>query len=280
MRVLTVLLLLLGVALAGCSDAPAEQTNDVTLGDGSTVDLDKAAKAENGKGAIAGVVVDESIAPIAGAVVEIAQLALTIETGEDGSFGASDLEPGLYTLSVSAVDYLPIQTTVDVSPDNVGKVRVVLPLDPTPKPYHNTLKFEWYDSAGQPLVDFAWDLFRPGGVPAMCDQCEWTFSSDGPVESFIIEATWEDSVPPAHKASEFYWTMEPTADTSDYESDYFENPGRAEILGNRWRDHTEFFLMLAYEEEWVAVQQSAEVFITMFYEAPAPEGWSIVAGDT
>ncbi len=279
MRPLIALVLLLATAFAGCSDAPAAEDDGITLGDGSKVDLDNSAKAGKGLGAIAGVVVDEAITPLLGAKVNVSQLGTTVETNEGGAFGISDLTPGLYTLSVSAVDHLTIQTTVDVIADDITKIRIVLPVDPSPKPYHSTLKFDWYDSVGQPLVDFAWDLFRPTGTPALCDVCAWTFETDGPVQTFVLEAHWDDSVAPPTGVSQFYWSLEPTADSSAYEDDYFASPGRVALGNNMWGGHTEFFLMMSYDETWIALEQSAEVFVTMFYLDEAPPEWSFIAGD-
>lgn len=264
------------LVLAGCAGTEtADDSEDVQFSDGSTVDLDEGTDSAAGLGSISGVVVDETISPIAGAVVQIDRVPGNITTDDNGVFRATDLEPGLYVVRAEGEGFLQVQTTAEVVADGVAKVKVVLPRDDSPQPSHNTLVYDWYDSVGQPLVDFAWDLLRPGGAPALCDQCEWTFESNGAAQSFVIEAFWEDTVTPPHQDARFYVTIEPTEDSSDYESEYCTHPCYYRIDDNRWPNAREFFIMLAYEESWIAVEQKAEVFITMFYVEGAPEGWSI-----
>ena len=33
------------------------------------------------------------------------------------------------------------------------------------------------------------------------------------------------------------------------------------------------------DETWVSIDQHAELYVTMFYVDPAPEGWSFIRGD-
>lgn len=259
--------------LAGCAD-PAKK------GDIGSIELLEAPPPEAGKGSISGVVVDEAIRPLAGATISINGITEPVSTDEDGLFIVTDLEPGLYIMMASLADYLPIQTTAEVVAGETAKIRIVLAFDPTPKPYHTTLQFEWYDEVGQGLVDFAWDLFLRGtGVPMLCDRCYFPFTSDGAVEEFIIEATWEDSIPDPLKETEYYWSLDNLGEGGGYESDYFYNPGRASVGDNRFGNSTEFALTLASEEEWVTFQQTAHIFVTLFYLAPAPENWSFIAGN-
>lgn len=257
------------LVLAGCA-GPESKTVPA-----APVQFKEATPTES-TGAISGVVVDSEIVAIPNATVVITSLNRSVGADEAGSFVFEGLDPGLYNLEATAARFLAAQATADVLAGEVSKVRIVLPRDTRPQPFHETVRFAWFDSAGQPLVDFAWDLLRPEGAPALCDQCEWRFNSSGPVETFIIEAFWNDTTAPPDGPSEFYWTIEPTEDSSDYESDYFANPGYAVVDGNRWKNATEFFLMLSYDEDWVALDQRADVFVTLFYATAAPAGWSVL----
>lgn len=243
----------------------------------------EATEVKAGKGAISGVVVDEAIRPLAGVVLNISGRSEPATTDEGGLFLVTDLDPGLYTLSASLSGFLTIQTTAEVRETETAKVRIVLARDLTPQPYHTTLAFQWYDEVGVTLVDFTVDLvsrsFFGGAVPPLCDRCYFPFESDGPVEDFIIEATWEDTVPDPLKETEFFWTLSDEAGDGGYEADYFYNPGRAHIPGNRFGESTGFSIAMSGEEEWITYQQQAQLFVTLFYLGPAPEGWSFVAGD-
>ena len=267
--------------LAGCA-AEGDPEASVQLGDGSEVEF-AAVEAGEGLGSITGVVVDEAIRPLAGANVSVLGQPVSVATDGQGLFALADLEPGLHTLSVDAAGYSTVQATTEVKPGETSKVRIVLALDRTPRPYHTTQKYDWYDDAGVTLVDFAVDLadrsFLNDSLPAACDVCYFEFTSDGPVDTFVIEAVWEDTVDHPAKETEFYWSLY-DLDSSEYESDYFTSPGRAEIPAGDLGNATRFGISLAGEEEWITYQQHAQLFVSLFYLAPPPEGWSIVAGDT
>lgn len=269
--VLVVVLLSMAL-LAGCASEKPKTPEGIQLL--------TAPPPEAGKGSISGVVVDEAIRPLGAANITVSGQGETATTDDGGLFLVTNLEPGLYTLTASRGGYLPIQTTAEVQAGQTAKVRIVLARDLTPQPYHTTLAFDWYDEAGVTLVDFAWDLFTRGnGLPALCDRCYFEFITDGPVEEFVIEATWEDTVPAPHKDSEFYWTLDNLGEDGGYESDYFYNPGRAAVGGNRFGNSTQFAISMTGEEEWITYQQTARLFVTLFYIDGAPQNWSFIAGD-
>ena|SRR5688572_10162761 len=92
------------VLLAGCAgeDAPARPPSAL-----DDVDVQPTAA---GKGAVAGLVVDDSIRPVVGASVSIAGGEVAT-TDEEGVFILDALEPGLVIFAVSAEGFLPIQTS-------------------------------------------------------------------------------------------------------------------------------------------------------------------------
>lgn len=272
---------LAALLLAGCTnDGPAAEA--VTLGDGTQVEL---VEVENTAttGSISGVVVDEAIRPLAGVNVSLVGPGLTTVSNQNGLFVFEDVVPGLAVVKANGTGFLAAQTSTDVFAGNTAKVRIVLLADPTPQPYHQTLKFDWYDEAGVALVDFAVDLFGRGiineTVPPFCDVCYFEFEVDGPFEDAIVEAVWEDNLAtPAENATEYYWTLRGVA-SNEYESDYFYSPGRALAPGATYAGETLLSINLAADENWVTYQQEAELFVTIFYLEGAPSGWSFVAGD-
>jgi hypothetical protein len=112
----------------------------------------------------------------------------------------------------------------------------------------------------------------------MCDRCYFYFQSDGPVDTFVIEAAWEDTVPDAAEgATEYYWVLD-GEDSGEYEDDYFSSPGRAEVAAGALGNDTHFGIGMSADEDWMTYQQKAELFVTLFYLAPPPAGWSFVGG--
>jgi hypothetical protein len=265
-------LVFVGLALAGCSHPPAA---DPIVG--------SVAPPAEGKGNIAGVVVDEAIRPVAHVEVTVIGQPLNASTDANGLFSIPDLAPGLYTLSAAAKGFLAIQTTAEVKAGETAKVRMALATDKTPQPYHSTLKFDWFDQEGVTLVDFTVDLvnrdFLNRSLPPMCDLCYFDFPSDGPVDTFVVEAVWEDSIPDsAEGTTEYFWTLD-NHDSGDYAADYFSSPGRATVAGESIGNGTHYGIGMSADEDWVTYQQKAEIFLTMFYRAPPPDGWSFVDGD-
>lgn len=95
MRALLTVLALMAVALAGCADEPAPATAQ------DIVPIDDV-ELEAGKGAIAGLVVDDRFRPIPDADVLLVEAGQQAVATANGEFQFIDLEPGTYTLRVSA----------------------------------------------------------------------------------------------------------------------------------------------------------------------------------
>jgi hypothetical protein len=269
------MLLMLGTLLAGCSagDAKGDGTT-IEFGDGSTAELAKDA-------AIAGVVVDQAIRPIGGANVTVLGQNRTTATTQDGLFAFDDLAPGFYTLAVTAAGFLPIQTQAEVREGETSKVRILLNADLNPQPYHTTLQFDWFDAAGVTLVDFTIDLvsrsFADGAVPPQCDRCYFSFATDMPPEQLVFEAVWEDTVAFPAGATSYYWVLD-GMDSGEYEDDYCQAPCYVLIPPGKFGNDTNYGLGMTGDEDWITYNQQATIYLTSFYLAGPPEGWSIVAG--
>ena len=151
--VATVLLLL----LAGCSSPSKTGPED-------EADFDELGlEATETTGVIRGVVVDDAIRPVAGALVALALSASanrTTESAADGAFGFDGLEPGTYFLSISKLGHRPSQTSAEVvaGVNEPGIVKVLLVLDPTSGPRVEAL--QW--------TGFVECSFRPMVIAADC----------------------------------------------------------------------------------------------------------------
>ncbi|HEX9815422.1 MAG TPA: carboxypeptidase-like regulatory domain-containing protein, partial [Candidatus Thermoplasmatota archaeon] len=87
--------LLLGVAMAGCSGGSAG-LEDIQVPGGPWFD--------ESRGAIQGTVTDEALLPVLGAVVSLGGAESTM-TGSDGEFRFNLLQPGPYDLVATAPGY-------------------------------------------------------------------------------------------------------------------------------------------------------------------------------
>lgn len=136
-------ILVAATAVAGCAEQGGDGDVPAAL-QVEQVDVDPASRL----GAISGVVVDEAIRPIRNATVSVPGKD-NLTTGPEGTFAFEDVEPGVHFVSVVATGYLPVQTSVDVLAGTAATVRLLLPIDPTPQPFHVTIKYDGFIDASR-----------------------------------------------------------------------------------------------------------------------------------
>lgn len=268
---------------SGCSSPAADQTPEVKLGDGTSVEL---AEPDNTatRGSISGVLVDEAIRPIAGAAIDLVGLGPT-STDDAGLFVFVDLQPGLYTLKVmggnySGIRYRDAEVATEVRAGETAHVRVFMIRDLTPFPYHaDTLKFDGFMEVDNGLVNFALGL--TGSPPPGWCTCNWTFTAEGPVSTIVSELSYNPTTT-ANPAPLGSWVVFMTGDNGGatgigcgtnpciYHSEYDS------FFDNETRDFT---LTVSSDPYWVSINQAFQVYITLFYVDPAPGGWSFIKGD-
>jgi hypothetical protein len=259
--------LLLTALLAGCAGGGGnDPPNGPTPAD---VDVDAA----SGRGAISGVVVDESIRPLADVAVELVAEGRNATTGEDGLFAFEDLEPGFYAMRASLPFFLSAQVTADVVAGQTAKVKVQLAADPAPRPYKTTYKHEGFMQVWGGIGQYEVENVGESGA---CD-CRIYFQPDPGVSTFIFEATWEEPTPDPGGLAEYYWILEEPEGSMD-EAGYCFSPCYARVSA---RQYSEGLVMARLDgpDAWVEAQQPFDLFVTVFYNGEAPDGWSFVAGD-
>lgn len=281
LRGMVAALLFLGLSLAGCS-SPDHGKTSVALGDGSRVELKDAAPTSVDVGSISGVVVDAAIRPLAAVNLTLLGPQSHAATDKDGLFTVPDLAPGLYTLSANLTGYLPTQTTAEVKAGETAKVRIVLPTDTSPKPYHTTMKFDGFVQAGSGLFNEAYDLFVGEETGVFSCTCRFNFTSDEQVTSFIFETQWEPTLDDPASPQDAYWTIYgPDAKgDSTYASGNCFDPCWGQANGTTYGPNArDFYAYVWLDSSWVVVQQQFTVYVTLFYNGMPPEGWSFVNGD-
>jgi hypothetical protein len=264
MRVLAIALLLAAIVLAGCTGGSA--------GDDTPEGLPDVKPTEEGKGAIGGVVVDEAIRPIPGAVVSLTSLSLNVTTGDEGTFSWSDLEPGTYFISVRAPRFISVQSSAEVVAGETSFVRVQLAADTSPLPYQETYQKTGFMQAWGGIGQFVIENQQDNGS-ALCD-CRLYFTPVGSLSAAIYEAFWEWTVPDPANQAELYYVVEQLEGDAD-ESGYCYSPCNVHIGGDSFTPNVQAYARLDGPDLWVAYNQQFELFVTLFYNGDAPSGWTI-----
>ena len=270
MRGPTVMLLLALSALAGCAEQDPKQ-DELTLADGTTIDLGEGTSKT--LGAIAGVVVDEAIRPVAGA--ELATSDGRNATSDDnGVFRLGNLEPGLYMLDVQADGFLAAHTSVEVVADETATLKVQLLRDVSPQPYFRTWDYDAYMQAWGTVGQWAVEIIVP---TPLCD-CTYTFEPEANVTGIVLEAFWEPTTPDPLAQNEFYWEIG-SPDLDWYETGYCHSPCYVLPSMDGYLQGEPLTVRINGPDAGVAYQQQVQVFATTFHNGPVPDGWSIATAE-
>lgn len=266
------LLAVLGLLLAGCSDkAPVD--DGLRLPDGSTVPLDGSGTSAT-TGAIAGVVVDEAIRPVPGALVSAIGVDATATTDDSGVFHLGDLAPGFLAFTVGADGFLAIQASAEVVAGKVVQSKVQLVRDTSPQPYHQTYALDGLMQAWVGIGQFVAEIVIPGGS-GLCN-CRLTVQPEGNLTDAVVEAVWEQSFPDPAGLAEYYLSVEEVDDDGFLETQYCYSPCRMHLSAGDmdWRGGP-IEARLDGADAWPSYNQQIKLFVTLFYNGPAPQGWTL-----
>ena len=269
---------LAALLLAGCGGSPgqppAEVGPDVFVAEGSSY------------GAIAGVVVDLAIRPLAGATVALMGSDQTRTADEGGQFAFEDLEPGSYFLNISAPRHGGVQTSVEVVAGEVSRVKAQLEPFLGVEPFHQTFHYQGYIEASGavsgPIVNIVLDEF---GDNPFC-QCTLVFNTTGlDVKTLVVEAFWEDTVADPRGPTDLYLEVFPRElddSTDDIKGGFLFSPVLEHYPIEAWGEdeqNVEWRARLSGSADHVNYSQRYDLFVTVFANEPAPDGWSLVQGD-
>jgi hypothetical protein len=264
------------VLVAGCgSPAP-----DGAPGLGPDVTLDE----DSALGVIAGVVVDQAIRPVAGATVELEGTGRNTTTDAGGSFLLRDVEPGTHFLTASGGGISDVQTSVEVRAGEVSRVKLQGVYTFVPMPFHETHKFsghiDFYGGYGHFAVQVVADAFAPGALPC---NCFWNVTAGPEAKTFVVEGDGQVTVPDATgEVHSVYWEFvgDYLGDNQDIRSGLTEFPFTTHIDAESFDNSTDQWLLRVTGGLWPSGQMDFDLFVTVFYREPAPDGWSLIAGDT
>lgn len=147
MRTLVVTVALLATALAGCSDSGSTGSEPADVSD-------LGLKASETTGVIVGVVVDDTITPVADADVVLVGSDKNTTTNEQGAFGFEGIEPGSHFLKISKAGHAQVQQSVEVvaGVDTPPVVRVLLERMPETAPFVDVISFQGFLACGVAVV--------------------------------------------------------------------------------------------------------------------------------
>lgn len=258
--------------LAGCSKEPKDSPASALDVPQATVD------AGSGKGALAGVVVDQAIRPIAGANVS-AEGLFHLTTDGEGRFVVEDLDPGIYMVHVTADGFLPMQTGTEVKVGDSTPVRLMLTRDDRPQPRHQTYHFNGHSNlwVGQKVIE--------DNAPDTTDcTCEFEIAPEGIVRTFVVEAngtyTLENPNPNQNLVlakGTVAWTL--TSTEAVKASGQRNFPIWSHVQGDHFANSTAPYTIRLTGANWPAGEINYDLYVTVFYVDPAHDQWSLLAGD-
>ncbi|MEK6975375.1 MAG: carboxypeptidase-like regulatory domain-containing protein [Candidatus Thermoplasmatota archaeon] len=313
-KVAPVLLAVLALVLAGCSDGGGGGADGAGAGENAPE-----VQATATTGGIRGVVVDERIVPIKGATVQVSPGNKTIESDPEGLFAISGLEPGDYFVKAShpLYDVAQASTTVVAGESNPKAIKLQLNRVIAANPYKETLQFDGYIACS---MDIAGSLFSeecgegvgvPCGVPMFgCQrvggqannnvQFDFYPSVDLP-KSILVELNWDPTIGAVTTGA--LWTVvetefvcDPTCHGKNVMNSDDEHFGNCATSPSYIREdeHVQTLNLTAttmistftwacgnggtvpYDLE---LNQQFQEFVTLSYYLPLPEGWSFVNND-
>jgi hypothetical protein len=159
-------------------------------------------------------------------------------------------------------------------------VRICLPADPHPQPYHETLNFHGFIDAAAGIATFAVNLVTSTFLNMTLCKCYFPLSVPTDTWGFTYEATWRSSVECGPTDDNMYYQVYEDTSTIHIQSAFLPNP--IHVVLNRtqfWPDQYDFVMSLTEGDTCPRYQQPYELYITVWHNGEAPEAWSFVNGD-
>lgn len=313
-----VFLLMIGVAFAGCADAPqSEPTADTSFDD---VDV----AASDDTGVILGVVVDQTITPIAEVTVTLSMPSgdpVVEITDDQGRFAFGDVPPGVHFLHAAKELHEEIQftATVEAGVADPSPIRVQLVAFYTGDPFLQTIQQDGFFQCSQ--ANFPGYLYSSSS----CHDTNIVDGSDHGVmlaqerdfhadvgegwQTQVYEMTWKSSFAgTSERMGVVFSTYKPERNTDHWFANHASGqPMRLQLNAGEIHPSAQegsgpmgpipadgikdmsYFISVRPPADatcviWCAppgfaIEQEFTTYLSQFYYAKAPEDWSIVAGD-
>ncbi|MGB0652453.1 MAG: carboxypeptidase-like regulatory domain-containing protein [Thermoplasmatota archaeon] len=282
--------LLVAALLAGCADDDGSNGSD-ELTQQALDDLDVEATATTG--VIRGVVVDQAIRPVDGALVQVPQPggapALSMETDASGAFGFDGLQPGPYFLRITKVGYNDAQVSVDVvaGVDEPAAIKVLLEANPSAAPYVQLFTFNGFIECSTGVLavcGLANAVGEIAGVGNLTnDHFLEVYEVDPGARFLQSEMVWQSTQAAFPNMYQDLYTAD--GDTIDSQINSTEGPSplviterEASIAAHGLGDTRNLMVrVFSAGIAEVTIQQEFEIFITLTHNFVPPAGWQFNA---
>lgn len=277
--------LLVATALSGCSSGD---------GGGGTFD-----PVEPGEVLVEGVVVDVAIRPVAGATVSALGGGATATTDADGEFSFA-LPAGSIVLEATHPAFAPVQQTFEFREGEPVRAVLQFAFTASQAPYSILAKYDGFIvcSLGASVI-FSEECGEGVGTPAGRvgkqgnNAIRYDFTAENPsLMTAVVEQVWEPTSDAGRDLSLVFataWTCEPACGGEAVGAGSVKGPSPlllradAEDLAPHLEDPATVFTTytLALTDPVAAnvvLNQPFQLFVTLFYREPAPEGYSFIAG--
>lgn len=257
------------LALAGCAeDGPTE----IEVAPGQLVTVSEAP--QPGNGIVSGIVGDDALYPLEGVDVYIVGLDRLAKTDSGGRFALVDVPPGIYLLEGSKKDHATTQTTVDVRSDEIAKAVLLLARLPPTDPFHTTVKGEGRVGMlpGENIT------ITIGGASVHMD-----FEvGDSRALTLVLESIWEGVLLDSGNQPPLRFEVTRLGMSDPVLAQEAPNPFAVHVDARILPPGDSLFRfdVAAGFPDPVVLDASVQSFVTVFYNEPAPPGWSILAGSS
>ncbi|HUR24642.1 MAG TPA: carboxypeptidase-like regulatory domain-containing protein [Candidatus Thermoplasmatota archaeon] len=226
-------LLLASMVLAGCAGQSGSKSDGGLTSSGADAGSSSGSESEknvgSGKGVLAGIVVDDAIRPVGGALVDVTGGGATYNatSGADGQFRFTGLAPGAYVVLVSKAYYSSLEQAVVVE-SGVAEpdlVRFQLVFEASSVPFATVYKYEGFHECGLNFIRICSNVniltgivlcgYDPPGAPC------FNVTGDRSLFSQVIDGT------PTFLQGELVW--EATTDTGRALNFYMGGGNQSEL---------------------------------------------------
>ncbi len=188
-RVLLSWIALSALLAAGCAEPVMTSSGEEAVFEDFDVE------ATDTTGVIRGIVVDQAIVPIEGALIEIKASGLSATTNDAGAFAFADLSPGTYFIEASKAGYKSVQQSavVEAGVDNPPIVKVRMDADPQSLPYVEVDQFDGFLQCSVRAGFIGYAACSGMADDECCKDLDGEITDFASLNYIQSEATWEST---------------------------------------------------------------------------------------
>lgn len=283
MALLRGIAVLAALVLAGCAQPAAAPLSVSSTSMAASRDVGDEASPVAEKGAIQGTVIDDESAPLANVAVTLVELDESAVTGSDGVFEFLNVPVGTVLLAANKPGYASQAIKLEVIAGDAVTHRFQLtPLAGNATFFEvlpRTLLHQTEASLATWTVGYYATALNQTEPTLFCQGCRWLIPTQAKPETMVLEILGQHAVPnPVTGDTEAYYVYGGrNVTTEDTLFGSAENlPVNHVFASSDVGKYREFLTMYFCDFYWVCVNEKRDLWVTLFYGAPAPEGYTAV----